>query len=141
MQQKLDRIQRRKDQLYDDKLDGLISKETYIEKSKREQENEEKILSLIKKHKKANQSYFETGIKILELCKMASYLYKQGTREEKREILQFVFSNFIISNKKFDYIAKSPFSEIIKMTNRSEWSERQDLNLRPHDPQPCVLAN
>jgi len=122
LQQKLDRIQKRKDQLYDDKLDGLISKEVYLEKAKKEQENEDSLLNLIKKHKKANQSYFETGLKILELCKMASYLYKQGTREEKREILQFVFSNFTITNERFDYTAKSPFSEIIKMQSRSEWS-------------------
>ncbi len=94
----------------------------------------------IKKHKKANKSYFETGIKILELCKNASLLYKAGTDGEKREILQFVFSNFTITNDKFGYTAKSPFSEIIKMQSSSEWSGWPDLNRRPLAPKASVLA-
>lgn len=122
LQAQLTKSQNRKDQMYDDKLDGLITKEKYMEKLAKEKKREEKIIRDIKKHKKANNGYFDTGVKILELSRNASQLYKKGTDEEKRELLQFVFSNFIITNEKFDYEAKSPFSEIIKMNNRSDWS-------------------
>lgn len=122
LQTQLSKCQNRKDQMYDDKLDGLITKEEYLEKLDKETKREEKIIRDIKKHKKANNNFYEIGIKILELSKNASQLYKQGTDEEKRELLQFAFSNFTITNERFDYEAKTPFKEIIKMGSCSDWS-------------------
>lgn len=140
LKRRLDNIQRRKDQLYDDKLDELITKDEYIEKMKAERKTEKKVLRTIKRHKKANKVYFDTGIRILELIQKASLLYEMAKPEEKRELLEFVFSNFTITNEKLDYTCKSPFSEIIKYTSRSEWSGRLDLNQRPLGPKPSVLA-
>ena len=67
LQAKLIKTQSRKDQLYHDRLDGLITKETYLEKYNKEVKAEKQTIRDMEKHKQANQIYFETGLRILEL--------------------------------------------------------------------------
>jgi hypothetical protein len=53
LQAQLSKCQNRKDQMYNDKLDGLITKEEYFEKLDKEKKQEEKTIRDIKKYKKA----------------------------------------------------------------------------------------
>jgi hypothetical protein len=53
LQAQLSKCQNRKDQMYNDKLDGLITKEEYFEKLDKEKKREEKTIRDIKKYKKA----------------------------------------------------------------------------------------
>jgi hypothetical protein len=130
-----------KDQLYDDKLEGLITKEQYLQKSEGYIEKEDKILKDIKKHKEANNKYFQAGTMIIELLQNASVLYSKALKEEKREIVKFLFSNLTIADEKLSWVINKPFDDILKPTIRSEWSERRDSNPQPYGPKPYILTN
>ena len=140
LQTKLTKTQSRKDQLYDDRLDGIITKEVYLEKYDKEVKTEKQIICDMEKHKQANQIYFETGLRILELTQNASQLYKRADDEGKREIINFVFSNLTITNEKLSYTGKSPFDNFLNFKDRHKWSGKQDLNLRPLAPHASILA-
>ena len=140
LQAKLIKTQSRKDQLYHDRLDGLITKETYLEKYNKEVKAEKQTIRDMEKHKQANQIYFETGLRILELTQNASQLYKRADDEGKREIINFVFSNLTITNEKLSYTGKSPFDNFLNFNDRPKWSGKQDLNLRPLAPHASILA-
>jgi len=122
LQTKLTKTQSRKDQLYDDRLDGIITKETYLEKFNKEVQAEKQTIRDMEKHKQANQIYFETGLRILELTQNASQLYKRAEDEGKREIINFVFSNLTITNEKLSYTGKSPFDNFLNFNDRPNWS-------------------
>ena len=122
LQTKLTKTQSRKDQLYDDRLDGIITKEVYLEKYDKEVKTEKQIICDMEKHKQANQIYFETGMRILELTQNASQLYKRADDEGKREIINFVFSNLTITNEKLSYTGKSPFDNFLNFNDRPNWS-------------------
>lgn len=141
LQRNLTKVQTMKDQLYDDKLEGLITKEQYLQKSEGYIEKEEKLLKDIKKHKEANNKYFQAGTMIIELLQNASVLYSKALKEEKREILKFLFSNLTITDERLGWIMNKPFNDILKPTIRSEWSERRDSNPQPRAPKARILAN
>lgn len=44
-------------------------------------------------HQKANRSYIEEGIKMLELAQRARLLFENQPPSEKRKLLDFVVSN------------------------------------------------
>lgn len=141
LETKLKKLQSKKDLLYEDRLDELITKEDYKERFDNLKKQESKLLRDIKRHKEANSVYLDTGIKILELSQRASELFIEANEAERRELLEFLFSNLIITDEKLSYEARSPFKEILNFANRKEWSGMPDLNRQPHGPKPCALAN
>lgn len=79
--------------MYDDKLDGTITKDDYEKKSSACRAEQMEIRLKIQQHEQANQSYMDEGIKILELMQHAVALYENAEMPRKREILNFVLSN------------------------------------------------
>ena len=121
----------RLDRLYEDKLDGIITKEYYEEKSKtwlREQSN---IFSTIEKHKKANTNYFEQGIKILELTQKLYLAYLQKSPKEKGQLVNLLLSNCTLDDGNLCPTYKKPFNLLVKGPSRILWWRRRDSNSRP----------
>lgn len=87
--------QRRLEMIYDDKLDGKITQEFYEGKFKQYTEEKETALSLLKKHNEANTKYYELGASVIELASKAReiYLNKKRTVEDRRILLNLIFSN------------------------------------------------
>lgn len=95
------RTKNRLDQLYDDKVDGLITKEKYIQKREEYEEQLNDITTSINTHSKANINYLKLGMNIFELAQKGRELFeKQASMDEKRELLNFVFSNLKINGEK-----------------------------------------
>lgn len=87
------RIQRRLDQMYVDKLDGLIDADTYARNARQWQEELRAHRRAMSKHDEGKQSFLEEGLLILTLAQEASTLFEAATREEKRELLTHLLSN------------------------------------------------
>ncbi len=103
-------IQKRLDALYDDKLDGKITKEFYERKFKEYTMSQDDVLNATERHKRANIGYFELGLNIFEISQKAKQLYKEkATLEEKRNLLNFVFSNLFLRDKKLNFVYKNAF--------------------------------
>lgn len=73
--------------LYDDKVDGVISKEFY-EKKKTEYENEHKdIEKAIEKHNKAGHKYRELGLHLYEVSQRGKDIFMKKLPEKKQILL------------------------------------------------------
>jgi len=121
LQEQNDKLQRRIDKIYIDKLDEIITNEFYRKMTKQWKEEQEKLLMQIEKHKKANVNYFEMGIKILELSKRLYSTYLERNNEGKRKILNILLSNCTLNAGNLCPIYRKPFDLLAKGLTRSVW--------------------
>ena len=68
LQGQLQQIKQRLDAMYLDKLDGKISEQYWLEKSRGWQTDQDRILSEIQAHQVADHHYYNDGFKLLELA-------------------------------------------------------------------------
>lgn len=114
--------QQRLDTLYDDKLDGKITLETYEKHFERYTKQQDDILSAIQRHKEANISYFELGSNIFELSQKARELYaKKKEPEQKRSLLNFVFLNLALGDGKLGFEYKNAFQIVANRAKSGNW--------------------
>lgn len=94
-------VKKKLDVVYEDRVDGMISKEKYRQKEAEYEKQLEEILEAKQKHMKANINYLKLGINIFELAQKGREIYeKLLTLDEKRELLNFVFSNLKLRGEK-----------------------------------------
>jgi site-specific DNA recombinase len=93
-----DTIQKRLEFLYDDKVDGKISKDFYLKKFDQYTQEKEELLYGLRKQNASNTQYYELGANILDLAHRAKeiYLAEGRTVEERRTLLNLVFSNLTL---------------------------------------------
>ena len=111
-----ERIQRRLEAIYEDKIDGKITGEFYDRKFQEYTKQKEEILNSLNRLNKTNTKYYEAGYAIHELaCKAASiYSSNNASIDDKRLLLSYVFSNISLKNNEikakyslaFDFLAK-----------------------------------
>jgi DNA invertase Pin-like site-specific DNA recombinase len=109
LKQRYEKIQKRLSLLYDDKLDGKISSDFYEQKFREYAKEKEEIISSIEKHSNAQNKYFELGINILELSQKAKEIYLKASEEQKRMLLNLVFSKLTLNNGKLKVFYSRPF--------------------------------
>ncbi len=97
-----ERIQRRLEAIYEDKIDGKITGEFYARKFQEYTEQKEEILNTLNRLNKANTKYYEAGYAIHELaCKAADiYSSTKASIEDKRLLLSYIFSNISLNSSK-----------------------------------------
>ena len=124
LNQEYGRIQKRIDNLYDDKVDEKITKEFYERKLKEYSEEKETVLSAIKKHSEASDKYSELGIKIYELSQKGLEIYKnKKLPEEKRVLINLAFDNLTLDGGKMVMKPSKAFEALfgaVNMTNSSK---------------------
>ncbi|MNK15773.1 hypothetical protein D3C87_339230 [compost metagenome] len=103
-------LQRKIDACYDDKLDGLISTERWQSKNDQWKSEQEQIEKKIAHLRQDNTAYLNEGIKLMELARKASELFKVLNQDEKRELLNQVLSNPQIKNGSLCYDFRFPNS-------------------------------
>lgn len=99
--------------LYDDKLDGTITKEFFLEKQEEYKLRQQDIKQEIQEHEDADKNYIELGIQLVEILQSTLKLYDKATIEQKRKIINFIGSNFSYENGKLDIEFRQPFNIII----------------------------
>ena len=122
-------LQQRLDNLYDDKLDGKITGEFYDRKFQQYTRDQESILDATERHRRANISYFELGLNIFELSQKAKVIYEnKAILEEKRSLLNFVFSNIFLRDGKLDFEYKNAFQLLAERSKTGNWLPGLDSN-------------
>lgn len=128
LKSKQSKFENRIEQIYEDKLDGVIDSETYS-KSKQKYMNElQRVKDELSRYETASNEYYQLGNKILELSKKALRLYKQGSEEEKLELLSVLLSNFFLIDGKLVPNWQKPFDILSKHCSCSDWQGYQDSN-------------
>ena len=126
-----EKIEKRMDALYEDKLDNIINKDFYDRKFKEYESKIKDLENKISRYSKANISYYKTGANILELAKKACFLYKKGNIEERQELLHFLLSNSLLTDGKLMPVYKKPFDRVYQRALNCEWRSGRDSNPQP----------
>ncbi len=123
------KLEKRLDTIYDDRVDGIITKELYDRKQNQYEEELENVLEAINKHTKANIDYFKLGMNIFELSQRGAEIYQnKATDEEKRELLNFVFLNFKLKEEKLNPTPQNGFEVIASRAKDGNWLRDRDSN-------------
>lgn len=135
----LSRLKARIDQAYADKLDGKIDEEFWSEQQRKMGAERVRLEESIKAAESAAPGDRARKVQdMLELSKNIVPLYKIGTIEEKRRILNFVCSNFLLTGKKLDFKMKKPFAELAEGLVSGKWWGVQDAIRTWAASQPIV---
>ncbi|KKR13385.1 MAG: Resolvase [Candidatus Woesebacteria bacterium GW2011_GWA1_39_21b] len=123
------KVKGRLDVLYDDKVDGLITKEQYETKREQYEQQLNDIVEAKQKHNKANINYLKLGINLFELAQKGREIYQKITDfDEKRELLNFVFSNLKINGEKVVPTPHNGFETIALRAKEGNWLRSRDSN-------------
>ncbi|PIW37274.1 MAG: hypothetical protein COW24_01050 [Candidatus Kerfeldbacteria bacterium CG15_BIG_FIL_POST_REV_8_21_14_020_45_12] len=124
-------LKERMDKMYEDRLDGKINDNFYDNKFAQYTQRLQEIEQQVSKHNKADISYYEFGVKIIELAENAIKLAEMATPEEKNELLHYLLSNSTLKDKQPIFELTLPYKEIAKRApagTRSGWQGMQESN-------------
>ena len=121
---KSEQIQKRIENLYDDKVDGLITQEDYNNRLKRYTTEKDEVLKMIQKHSKASTKYYQLGINIYELSQRSKQIYLKTKKEDdRRALINMVFAKLTLNEGRVNIEYSKTFkllAEAISFTNRSK---------------------
>lgn len=128
----IERSQRRLETIYEDKLDGKISAETYAGLAKRYTEEKEAATGEITRLNRGNKRYYEAGYAIHELASRASEIYrsKKATNEDRRMLLSYVFSNIAVNGEDTNFSYTSAFDFLVNWVPRLNIISELDKSLQ-----------
>ena len=139
-----DRLQRRIDAMYVDKLDGRVDVAFFDKMSAEWRAEQDRCQRGIDRHQEADKSYMDEGVQILELARNVQRLFERQVPREKRRLLNFVLSNCTWEDGEVVAIFRQPFDLLSKTTALAAhweaettgvsakyeiWRPRQDSNL------------
>lgn len=142
-------IQKRLEAIYEDKLDGKIDEEFYQRKSRQYAEEKESVLGLLKRQNEASTKYYELGATVVDLAHRATkiYLSPKRTPEERRVLLNVVFSNLSLSNQELQGDFSKAFEVLtnyVSLWNKKFEPPKIPANQRElavsHPHRPILLA-
>jgi hypothetical protein len=107
-----DQIQHRISKLYDDRYDGKIDEVFFERKLKEYKDREFAILQKMETHAKGDESFHITANMVLSLARRTREIFKSSEVGEKRQLLNFVFQNFELKDKKLLISYREPFKMI-----------------------------
>ena len=122
LQDECTKIQKRIDQMYLDKLDGVIDTSFFERHAGEWRERQRALRHQIEDHERANQAYLDEGIMLLELAHEARRLFAGQPPDEQRKLLGFLLLNSTWAAGKLSVTWRQPFDII------AEWSIHQDRN-------------
>ncbi|HKU18096.1 MAG TPA: recombinase family protein [Candidatus Saccharimonadales bacterium] len=112
LEAQIDRIARMDGELYDDKLAGDISRETYDAKHRNFMEQKAEMETKRDKVAARNSSDLEQRLALLNLSQKAAEIYKTRTVEQKRLIIIKLFSSITFNNDSVS-VAYTNFVKVI----------------------------
>lgn len=121
LNRQFDSLQIKVNQMYDDKLNGLIDESFWKTKYTEYRDNQNEIQISLKAHQKADETYIHSGIQLLELAQNASNIFKKGSSSQKREILSFVLSNSKLTSENIEFEFKNPFDMLVEVSKSKNW--------------------
>ena len=141
-----DRLQRRLDTMYVDRLDGRVDAAFFDKMAAEWRAEQLRCQREIDRHQEADKSYMDEGAQILELARNAQQLFERQEPRQKRRLLNFVLSNCTWEDgevvatfrEPFDLLAettaiaaRSAVSKIPNLTKSEIWLPGPDSNQRP----------
>ncbi len=141
MQRRLAAVRRRIDQAYLDKLDGKISEEFWLRRTREWNLEEQQVLLAIQGLEEDKPDRMLDGVRILELANKAYFLYLRQNPTEQGKLLRIVLSNCLVDAASLYPTYRKPFDLILGAAKTGEWRAWGDSNARPLVPETSALSN
>ena len=112
--------------LYQDRLDGTITKEEYLEKKVVFQRDVDMTQLAIDRMARHNVKYKEQGSEIIELLRGFKEVYLAADLEGKSKILSVMLDRVILKGEETQFIWHEPFSTLFTLgsfINKGKWGE------------------
>ena len=96
------KYEKRLESIYEDKIDGVITKKFYQEKFEEYTQAKNQVLVELKDINTNSNKYYEASISILDLMNKAEEIYysPKATTEDRRLLLSYIFSNLSLNHDK-----------------------------------------
>lgn len=107
-----DRIQRRLDLAYEDRLDGRITAIEYDNRAKEWRDIQDRINAELSGYEKADRMYMDEGLAILDLCNKAGDLFAVQAAAEKRQLIEAICLNSTWKAQSLEITWRKPFSDL-----------------------------
>lgn len=124
-------LRKRMEVMYEDRLDGKITTDFYEKKTAQYSERIGEIETQLSKQTKDDVSYYDFGVRIIELAENADILMNNATPEEKMELMRYLLSNSTIKDKKPEFALNTVYKAIQKhapVGTRSGWQGWSESN-------------
>jgi site-specific DNA recombinase len=83
----------------------------------------EKQLGNMKEH---SGTWYEQASNLIELCRNADSLFKKGTTEQKKTLLNCIASNLVLKDGNVGFTYKKPFDALVNVTTNTNWLPLMD---------------
>lgn len=120
MEIQIQTLQNRIDRSYADMLDGKITEGFWLKKRNEWEAQKKEFTTKLLEYQKTNGNCFEKTGRIQDLTKRASQLFKRASVEQKRKIVNLLFSRGTAYGKAIDLEIKPPFNFILKALHQVE---------------------
>ncbi|MGH1384317.1 recombinase family protein [Kordia sp.] len=123
-------------------LERIIDSDDFTRKKTALKERLDEIDLQLKENRNGDDNFKETLISLIDLASQAYDLFKGSTVEQKRRLVNFMFSNLNLKGATLCYTMKKPFDQFIKCTDDSQWCALVDsLRTNPADISSLVEEN
>lgn len=117
IQKQIDRLTKRIDNLYSDKLDGNITEEFWREKHELWYQEKDTLLNKLKILNNASKNFDEGSNLLSNFLEAAPRLFKNANAKKKQQILKMIGSNFTYKDKKLSVELSSVFELLINSSS------------------------
>ena len=114
--------------LIDLAVNGILTREEYLRRKSQLKERQYELSELLASYDKVDDKLSKKLVDLINISTNAYETFKGSTISEKRELLNFIFSNLNICGRKLNYSLAFPFSELAKLTNCPTWRREGDSN-------------
>lgn len=128
---KIEKVKARIKGAYIDKLDKRITDEEFDIFNKDFRQEQENLEVELVMHSKADKEFYLTITNLLDISTRAFELYESSKLEQKRQLLNFMFSNLKLDGKKLVFNLKKPFDVLVGLTKTQDWLRGRDSNSQP----------
>jgi DNA invertase Pin-like site-specific DNA recombinase len=116
-----DKIENKINRLFDLRIeDSSITKDMFQSKLKELKEEQVEINREIERHDGADESYYITANKVLELAKNAYKIFESSKVSKKQQLLNFLLQNCKLEGEKLQFKLKTPFDTVLEANNCTE---------------------
>lgn len=122
LSQQLKTIEAKQARLYDDRLEEIITIDTYKAKNAAFETEKVKLTGEIEKVSKDSNRYYQLGSLIYEVAQNATELFTITQPDQRRELLKYIFGEITLLEGKLQYSYTKPFAilyDAVKVTNES----------------------
>jgi site-specific DNA recombinase len=131
LQKQLERVSRKLDALYDDKLEGVIDKVMYERKFAQFTVEKADIVKCIERQSNSEISYLDTVSLLFDLSQQAVDIYKKGSSEEKRLIFSHVFERLAIHGNVLEATYTRPYELLAHAVQQVNCTKIAKLSEKP----------